>query len=83
MDRYECRIDGLKKYQAALLDQMWMCETPSELWQFRQTLTPAMQKEVDVLIRMVHMESVEERIQGMTRFPIVEKLLANIKKRYD
>lgn len=81
MERY--RIDGLKKYQVALLDQMWMCETPSELWEFRQTLTPAMQKEVDVLIHLVHMESLEERIQGMTRFPIVEKLLEDIKKEHD
>lgn len=72
-------IDGLTEHQVYLLDMMWSCETPNELWSFRETLPIEDQKTIDILIRLVHMETIEDDIMSMKRFPVVEKLLNKIK----
>ncbi len=79
LSRPEIYVEGLMDYQVALLNVMWECETPRELMNFRSSLTPAMQEEVDVLINLVHMEHIEPEIQSMTSFPMVERLLKKIK----
>ena len=73
------RLDGLTEHQIALLDMMWECETPRELIELRETLTQSEQKTMDVLIHLVHMETVEPEILAMKEFPMVQMLLEKIK----
>lgn len=73
------RIDGLTEHQIVLLDMMWECETPRELIELRETLTRSEQKTMDVLIHLVHMETVEPEILAMKEFPMVQMLLEKIK----
>jgi len=77
MERF--RIEGLKKYQVQLLDQMWECETPNDLFEFRSSLNPAMQQEVDTLVTLVHLSQIDYEVEQMSRFPVVEALLKKIK----
>ena len=77
MERF--KIEEIKKYQVQLLDMMWECETPNDLFEFRSSLTPSMQKEVDTLVTLVHLSQIDYEVDQMSRFPVVEKLLAKIK----
>jgi len=77
MDKF--RIEGLTLHQINLLDVMWTCETPHELQSFKETLPVHDQKTIDVLVRLVHMELIEDEIMNMKTFPDVEKLLDRIK----
>lgn len=73
------RIDGLTDHQVALLDMMWECETPRELMELRECLTEHEQQTMDVLIHLVHMETVEPEVLAMREFPTVQRLLKRIK----
>lgn len=66
----EIRIDNLTKHQVHLLDCMWSCETEDEFngWYF--CLDAEDQEEVDVLMRVVAIELVEQKL--VEKNPCVE-----------
>lgn len=72
-------IDGLNPHQARLLDMMWTCEKPSELYALRKSLSEHDRRELDVLVELVMLETQDDDVKKMKRFPIVENLIKKIK----
>tara|TARA_B100001250_G_C19815874_1_gene798345 strand:- start:5006 stop:5230 length:225 start_codon:yes stop_codon:yes gene_type:complete len=73
-------IEGLTEHQCRLLDMMWSCEHPSEIYALRNSLTSKDRKEMDVLVELVMIQQYDEEVARMNKFPIAEELLKKIKR---
>jgi hypothetical protein len=60
-------INGLTKRQKNMLDTMWALDSEEDYLEWYQTLSVNMQREADLLQRMVIIESAEEDLKDLTQ----------------
>jgi hypothetical protein len=71
----EIQIRGLTKEQVEMLDFMWTLESLEEFEEWKATLDRREQLLADTLQRMVLMASLDEHLEGVTKFPEAKQLL--------
>jgi hypothetical protein len=75
----EYKIDGLTKKQVTLLDIMWTLDDEDSLQNFIRSLPQRDRYQAESLsIILVH-EMLEEFLDGVTRFPEVQKILERVR----
>jgi len=76
------RIDGLNTKQVELCNQLWACDTMETVKLLMQTLTPAERATAETLMQIMIMDSREEELSLMERYPDAEAMLERLKKDY-
>ena len=75
----EYKIDGLTKKQVALLDIMWTLDDEHSLQNFIRSLPQRDRYQAESLSIMLVHEMLEEFLDGVTRFPEVQKILERVR----
>ena len=79
------QIDGLTPYQVELCDLIYQCDTREELDYLLEVLDPSDRRTAMTLIRMMHLEYIEEELMEplirKNRYPQAEQLMKNLMKR--
>ncbi len=70
-------FDDLTAHQCKLLDMMFQCENPKEIYQLRYSLKPKDRKELDVLVELVILDQIDKEVEGMKTFPALSKIFKN------
>tara|TARA_Y100000004_G_scaffold82717_1_gene92748 strand:- start:293 stop:520 length:228 start_codon:yes stop_codon:yes gene_type:complete len=73
-------IEGLTQHQCNLLDMMFSCENPKEIYDLRQRLSQKDRHELDTLVELVILDNIDREVDKMTRFPEAEKIFRELKK---
>lgn len=63
------QIEGLTKKQVKLLDEMWIIPTRKELDEWLDKLSTEDLKTCTLLLKLVMLESIDEEVNMMDRFP--------------
>ena len=75
-------IVGLTDHQCSLLDTMWAIDSMDEFDAWRDSLDTETQREVDVLQRLVILETMEELLEDTTEAKMeIQKIIQNIDKK--
>lgn len=74
-------IDGLTKRQIALLDVLWEMESYDEVISFKSSLPVDQQRELSVLIQLLHLEVQEIDIQSMKEYPDAVRILNEVRRK--
>ena len=75
----EYKIDGLTKKQVALLDIMWSIDEPDDIEKFVRSLPTADRVQAQCLLIMLTQELLEEFLEGVTKFPEAQEIIARVK----
>jgi hypothetical protein len=57
-------IDGLNEQQCKMLDNIWACDTDTELYAYKASLSSKQKKEFDILLQMLIEAHIEEELEG-------------------
>ena len=67
-------FDDLTAHQCRLLDMMFQCENPKEIYELRHSLQPRDRKELDVLVELVILDQIDNEVKEMKTFPALTKI---------
>ena len=72
-------IEGLTQHQCNLLDMMFSCENPKEIYSLRERLSLQDKRELDTLVELVILDNIDREVDKMSRFPDAEKIFRELK----
>jgi hypothetical protein len=72
------QIHNLTKAQSAMLSVMWTLDTSEELALYRSLLPIVSQQQIDTLIELVRLQSVDDQIADTNDFAIAEELFCKL-----
>jgi hypothetical protein len=72
------QIHNLTTAQSAMLSVMWTLDTSEELALYRSLLPIVSQQQIDTLIELVRLQSVDDQIADTNDFAIAEELFCKL-----
>lgn len=72
------KIYGVNKKQKKLLDRIWEFNSEIELYEWTNTLNKKKRREVNLLKELIILSSIDEKVDTMKKFPIIDELLFEI-----
>jgi hypothetical protein len=72
------KIYGVNKKQKKLLDRIWEFDDEIELYEWTNTLNKKKRLEVNSLKELIILSAIDERVDAMIEFPIIDELLYEI-----
>lgn len=72
------RIYDLTSDQCAMLDKMWTIDSSEDLHTWIATLTPAQQREVDVLTELMELSIIDNDVAPLDTFSLAKSMLRDI-----
>lgn len=75
-------IDGLTDRQVQLCDMLWACDTMDDVEELMNLLYEPERTQAHTLMQIMIMDSREEELSLMERYPDAEAMLEKLKKDY-
>lgn len=75
-------IDGLTERQVQLCDMLWACDTVDDVEELMNLLYEPERTQAQTLMQIMIMDSREEELSLMERYPDAEAMLEKLKKDY-
>lgn len=72
------KIYGVNKKQKKLLDRIWEFDDEIKLYEWINTLNKKKRLEVNSLKELIILSVIDERVDNMNEFPIIDELLFEI-----
>lgn len=75
------RLEGLTRHQVQLCDQLWECESESDIQELIRELSAEDARELATLQTMILQEAMEEQLEQMQYYPDAEAVVARAQQK--